>query len=320
MAKENTKEELVEFLSIGTRILTKDVMDQFIRSLGNNRTHYAATVESARRVFQESSIDFIITEFDVGESNVFHFIREIKTKHKEYVFVVLASEESNSAQKSIAQELEVDAILVKPFAASDLKVQIDAYNQKISDKNNPDLLIFQADREFREKNHQVADRMYLNLLKAFPENVRVMYRAGLHFLRKPDVESAQKYFYKALELDPEFVPAMNALGVCALKKKEFKMAHSMLTQAQAASPLNPDRPLNLCRLFMEWGTDLLKSGLRQDADNVMMQFELGRYLIMQRDYAGAVNILRKAKLPDEHPNAKEAQALIQLAMKVASIK
>src|SRR3989338_3784354 len=116
----------ISFINIGTKILAKDVMDQFIRSLGNHRTHYAVDGASARRVLKDLKVDVIILENTLVDTSAFRLLQAIKrdTQNRD-AYIILAVEENDPKLIHLSQEMEADAILIKPFTAKDLSTQIE---------------------------------------------------------------------------------------------------------------------------------------------------------------------------------------------------
>lgn len=294
-------------------------MDQFIRSLGNYRTHYGITAESAIRLFSSHEIDVVITEFELSDSNAFHLIRELRKVTKKPVHIILAVDSTEAAHEAIADELGVDGILKKPFTARDIQTQIEAYKGKGTERAKADRLLFDGDRALANKDAQAAALAYQNSLK-IAETTRGHCRMGHYFLLKRDFDSAEKHFHEALRINSACVPAIEGLGLHALKKGNYPLANDYLSEAQNLSPLNPSRPILLARLRAEWGREELKRASLKFPRDEELLFELGKFLVFEKDYAAAVRLLRDLKLPAGDPNAKDQAALVALACKLGSIK
>ena len=77
--------------------------------------------------------------------------------------------------------------------------------------------------------------------------------AGLQFFARQDYGSAEKEFTSALELDPDFDLALNALGEVYTRTGELDKA---LPLAQKLCQLTPDDPMAhaaLSRIYMQKG-------------------------------------------------------------------
>ena len=104
------------------------------------------------------------------------------------------------------------------------------------------------------------------------------------------------------------------------KRKKYKRAFVLLAEAQALSPLNPDRALWLARIHMSWGIEELQAARGRDPHNQDLRFMLGKFAVFQKDYVRAVQELSAIDLPPKHPDREEAETLIKVAKKLGSIK
>ena len=311
--------DLVTFMSVGTQILRKDLMDQYIRSLGNHRTHYAFNGQAGLRMVNEHPIDIIITEFELSDFSAFQMIRKIRMTQERLIYYVLAVDEESPALHSIAEEMEVDAVLIQPFTAQDLKTYIDVFKQKRATERSIATFLHQAEVAFGRKDFPRADKLYDLCLKLEPENSRVQLRAGLNFLSKSDYKNAQVHLKRSLELSPKSAAALSALAVLEMKSKSYKNAHEHFLTAQQLSPLNPERPISAAKNRMDWSADDLKKAFLKHPGDIDLEFEYGRILVFQREYSQAVQVFQHLRLPQGDPRTKEAQFLLQLASKLGSI-
>src|SRR5690349_2703620 len=117
----------VSVLNVGTKILLKDTMDQYIRTLGDYKTHYAPNMTSALRIFSENTIHIVITEVNLEDGSAYRLLQSLGgvASELEDLFVVIAIEERSDALMALAYELEAHSVLIKPFAAADLKTQVE---------------------------------------------------------------------------------------------------------------------------------------------------------------------------------------------------
>jgi Tfp pilus assembly protein PilF len=88
---------------------------------------------------------------------------------------------------------------------------------------------------------------------------------GLLDLRRGDPAAAEKEYRTALRLDPNFVPALVNLA-----------------------------DLNRARGRDDEGAELLRKAAAIEPDNADVRYALGLYLVRKHDYAGALDLLRRA--------------------------
>lgn len=298
-------------------------MDQFIRKLGPHRTHYALGAESARTFLQgkSSPIDVVIVEYDLPDATAFRFIRDLREDRAcDHLYYILAVEENSEPMKSLADEMEVDSILIKPFNANDLAREIETYVKRREDQKSPESLVKLAQFAFRDKNFLQSEKLYKAALDLAPDSPRILAKMAQYLILKPDLALAEKYLKKALEIDPHHLLSLQTLGTLALRKKDFQGAFRVFTKAQEYSPLNPDRPAAIARMQIAWAAETLRSATLQDPKNNDLHYELGRLAVLQRDYTLALRELRAACIPEGHPQYAECEALIQLVCKLGSLR
>ncbi|MGK5089154.1 hypothetical protein WDW86_16505 [Bdellovibrionota bacterium FG-2] len=322
MAKKESQEEGgLNFLSVGTRLLTKDVMDQYIRTMGPHRTYYATGMVAAQRVIADTIPDIILMEYEYADGTAFRLLQEIKKlPASANVFTILAVDEDSLALKNIAEEMHVDAILMKPFSAKNIEEQFLACQKRADDKTSVSSLVRQAERAFDEKAFTFADKLFRLAIQTGGENARILSKAGAYYAKVPDYTQAEKHLERAVKIDPQCVVALNELGLLYLKKKEFRQAFDYLTRAQDLSPLNPERPKVMMKLHMMWATETMKSVLMTDPGNDVLKYELAKLSIFQKDYAGAMKLFQQVKFETADPRHDEMQKYTTFLTKLSALR
>jgi len=134
----------------------------------------------------------------------------------------------------------------------------------------------------REGRLKEADKMFMsaisNPLYKHPEMVYT--NAGICANKKPDLELADKYFRKALQLNPKYAPALRAMVKSSFARKEYLATRAYLQRLQDVAALTPE---------------FLWIGVRAET-------ELG-----DRDAVSSYALLLKNK----YPEADETRALIK---------
>ncbi len=317
-------ENAIHFLNVGTKMLVKDTMDQFLRSLGKYlyKTYYAQTMQSALRVFSENTIHVLITEVELDDGSAYRLLEKLGGIEdlEDDLYVILAVEEKDPALYALAKELDVHAVLLKPFKAIDLREKMDAYKAWREMPKDPwQLLVREAQLALREKKFREAEVNFSEAIRSAPENPKNLFRVGQYYLNKPDYRLAERLFNQVLIIQPDSVPALSALGTLFLKQHDLDRAEDYFKKAQKLSPLHPDRWLELARLYLEQSVDSCKVSLRADKANIAARFLLGKLLALQKDYIGSVRELEIAvpALKDESKN--EAMTFTALSRKLGSI-
>lgn len=313
--------ERISILNVGTKILAKDVMDQYLRTLGDFRTHYAQNMSAALRVFGETNIQVLITEVDLPDGSAYRLVKELGgDKGLSDLYIILALESRSEPFLNLATEIEANAVMIKPFSAQELKTQIERYQAwKAMPKEPWVTLVEEAKMAVRDRRYRDAEIHLLDAIKVSPLNPGPHYKAGLYFLEKQDLGVAEKLLKKAIELKADYVPAMATLGRLYLQKRDLGKAEEMLSKAHAISPLNPDRLSDLVRMYLEQAVDICKTSLRVDPSEQAARLMLGKLKALQKDYVSCVQELEKV-LPDLRDSARtEAQTFMALARKLGGI-
>ncbi|MBI2605272.1 MAG: tetratricopeptide repeat protein [Deltaproteobacteria bacterium] len=321
MAKETASNGTVAILNVGTKILLKDTMDQFIRTLGDYKTHYASNMQSALRTLKEAGIDILNCEVDFNDGSVFRLLRNIDwSADTSDLFVILAIEEDRKDLRALAEELEVHAILTKPFSAADLKTLMTQYETwKALPKQPWQLLVREAKEALRENRFRQAEGSLFQAVKGAPNNPVPVLKFGEYYIEKMQYDMAEKFLKKALELKPDYVAALSAMGSLKTKTGQFENAREYFLRAQALSPLNPDRIVAMVQLQVDWSIEMCKQALRTDPGASAARYLLGKLHALDKDYAGAAREIEAAS-PQLHPDLKsEAQTFLALARKLGGL-
>ncbi|MBI3542603.1 MAG: hypothetical protein HY075_04940 [Deltaproteobacteria bacterium] len=318
----NAGQGRTSILNVGTRILLKDVMDQYFRTLGEFATHYASNMSTALRAFQENQIHIVIAEVDLVDGSVFRLVKELggPSDADDELYFIVALEQKSPALEALAQELEVDAVLYKPFAAADLKAAVDKYLAwKAMPKDPWRLLVAEARFAVRERRYRDAEMNFQEAAGAAPTNPAPLVKAAQYYAGKPDPAMTEQMLKRALALNPNHVTALSMLGTLYVSQHNLDHGEALLTKAQQLSPLNPDRSLELVRLYLERSIDACKSAARIDASNTASKLLLGKLLAIQKDYVGAVRELERILPGLRDVPRNEAQTFAALARKLGGI-
>jgi tetratricopeptide (TPR) repeat protein len=105
------------------------------------------------------------------------------------------------------------------------------------------------------------------------ENPHGLFRDGLHYLKRNDVQKAMTAFESAFRQNPADPKYMSYLGLCrVLLRKDVKVAVALCEKAAKQSIYDPDVFHNLGRVYLERGNrkkalKALMHGLQVDAGN-----------------------------------------------------
>lgn len=322
MTKKFTKEQPVHVLSIGTRILVKDVMDQYLRSLGEVKTYYASKLSTAIESHNAKLPSVIFCEQGFPEGSAVEFIDAIgglDTASDRYF--VLAAETASEELLALAMDLGIDEILVRPFATDDIMQIMERYIEKRAmDELEWVKELRVARKSFVEKRFQEADDLYGQTAKRHWENAGVLMDCSEYFLRRQQPQKALPALEKVLGEAPDHVRALHLHG-CALKRLgRYQEAAKQFTRANSMSSLNSVRNTELADTYVALADEQVATALKTESESSSLIIRRAQYQLLRRDYASLVMYLdsKRAFLSDS--GKREAEAYTVLGKKLGGLK
>lgn len=317
-----TKENSIQVLNVGTKILLADVMDQYLRSLGDVKTYYVSKQSNAVQNFNEKKPQVIFCEYAFQDGGAIEFIEKIGgLGASRDLYFVLAVEESKDDLVSLAIEKGIDEILVKPFSTDNISQIIERYFEK---KNIAAAAWAQKLRlgrvAFIEKRFQEADELYTQCAKENLENVAALIECAEYFLERKNHSLAQQISSRILERAPDNVRAMNCAGVALKRLGKLKDSVEQLQKANFFSPLNSVRHSELAEAYVLLAEEEIQSALKSESENGTLILAKARFQVLRKDYAGAVVYLDAKRSFMSDAVRKEADALSSIAKKFGGIK
>ena len=118
-----------------------------------------------------------------------------------------------------------------------------------------------------------------------------------------DLHAAVVHYRKAVDLDPQFYPALNNLGAIYEVEKDHERAEEALRKALEIEPADAEGYLNLCHVFYEQAQypealAQLQEGLKRSPNSAVGLFFLGSTYFKLGDLRQAESNLRRASALD----------------------
>lgn len=316
------KDKQIQILNVGTKILLADVMDQYLRSLGEVKTYYVSKQSNAVQNFLEKKPQVIFCEYTFQDGSAVEFIDKIGgLANSRDLYFVLAVESSSDELVSLAIEKGVDEILVKPFSTENISQIIERYFEKKNIGTAPWAEKLRRGRTaFQENRFQEADEIHTQCAKENLENIPVLVECAEFFLTRKNFSLAHQLSDRVLERSPDSVRAMHCSGLALKRLGKLKEAVERLQRANFFSPLNSIRHAELAEAYVMMAEEEIQSALKSESENSTLIIAKARYQILRKDYAGAVVYLdaKRAFLSDQAK--KEADSIIGVAKKFGGIK
>ena len=322
MTKKFTKENPVNILSVGTRILIKDVMDQYLRSLGEVKTFYASKLSTAVETFNEKKPALIFCEQSFPEGSALEFIEAIGgLDSASERYFVLAAEAASDDLVALAMEKGMDEILVKPFAIDNILQIMDRFLDKRNAQTADWVKELRAARtSFAEKRFQEADEAYGATAKKHWHNAGVLLDCADHFHRRNQPQRALPLLEKVLGESPDNVRALHLHG-CTLKRLgRLQEAGKQFARANALSPLNTMRNVELADTYVAMAEEQVVAALKAESESSSLILRRAGYQLLRRDFGSLVTYLDSKRAFLSEAAKKEAEGYSTMAKKLAGLK
>jgi DNA-binding NarL/FixJ family response regulator len=316
------KDKPVQVLSIGTKILLKDVMDTFLRSLGEVKTFYAYKQSTALETYNEKQPNIVFCEQAFPEGSALEFIRDIGGLHPSNdSYFVLATEGSSDELVALAMEKGVDEILVKPFATENIQQIVERYFEKrAASQTDWTKALRTAKQSFREKRFQESEELMMAAVKKFPDNTSVLLEAAEFFLGRNYPQNSFAMLEKLLKDAPDNTRCLHLMGSTLRKLGRAREAADYFLRAAAQSPLNSMRNVELAETYVQLADEQIQAALKNENDNTSLILTKAKFQLIRKDYAGLVAYLdtKRAFLSDA--GKKEADVFVAIAKRLGGIK
>ncbi len=319
---KSTKAEALHVLNIGTKILIKDVMDTYLRSLGETKTFYASKMSTAVETYRDKKPQIIFCEQSFAEGSALEFIQAIgglPASGDQYF--VLAAEEHSDSLVALASEKGMDEILVKPFSTENIHQIVERFKEKKEGLQQDWAIdLRNAKKSFDEKRFQEAEELYSAASKKYEKNARVQIEVAEFFVNRGLLNLAKPILDWLLAESPENVTVIQLLGTVYKKASKLKEASDYLHKAAALSPLNSLRQAELAEIFVLMAEEQIVHALKQENENTTLILTRVRFQMLRKDYLAAVTYLDAKRPYLSEAGKKEAEILSAICKKLGGLK
>jgi len=317
-----TKENPLVVLSIGTKILLKDVMDTYLRSLGEVKTFYAKKLSTAIETYNDKRPKVIFCEQNFGEGGAVEFVKAIgglPVSGSQYF--VLAVESHSDAVVSLALEGGMDEVLVKPFSTDSVQKIVERCFEKEASLKDPWVKeVADALQAFREKRFQESEVLMDAALRKNSGNLNVAIDAAEFFFQRNHITKTITLLEAILAVSPENVRALSLMGSACKRAGQLQRAMQFFLKSNHLSPLNSQRNVEAAEAYILLAEDQIQQALRNDNEHSGLILARAQFFLLRKEYGPMVTYLdaKRAFLSD--PAKKEADGLVIAAKKIGGIR
>lgn len=322
MTKDFFKDKPVQILNVGTKILVKDVMDQYLRSLGDVKTYYASKLSVAIESYHEKRQEVVFCEQSFPEGGALDFIDVIgglDTFSDRYF--ILAVESPSDALFSLAMEKGIDELLVKPFNTENIWQIMERYAEK---RKISELVwvkeLRAAQSAYLEKRFQEADELFGSAARKHWNNSGVLLDVAQYFFARQQTQKSVPLLERVLQDFPENVRALNLYGSVLKRLGKFQDAIRHFKLANQFSSLNNGRNVEMADAYVSLAEEQILSALKFDSESSSLILRRAQYQLLRRDYGSLVNYLESKRSFISDSARKEADGYAALAKKLGGLK
>jgi len=316
------KDKAIQVLSIGTKILMKDVMDTYLRSLGEVKTFYAHKLSTALETYKEKKPQIIFCEQSFPEGSALEFIKsigELQVSGDQYF--VLATEGASDELVSLAVEKGIDEVLVKPFATENIHQIVERYLEKSAMAELDWVKELRVARQsYRENRFQEAEELFVLAARKFPGNANVLLESAEYFLGRGNPKHAHEYLETVLKESPDNVRALHLMGLALKKMGHYNEAALRFLKATVLSPMNSLRNSELAETYLFMAEEQIQAALKNENEHPGLILSKAKYQLVRKDYVALVTYLDAKRAYLTETGKKEADTIVAIAKKLGGIK
>jgi len=114
-----------EILIVDDTAVLRNIMKVQLQRMGFSQIHEAQDGRAAMKILHTQKIDLVISDWNMPVMNGFELLREIRAnKFLQDILFILVTAEATEARISMALQLKVDELILKPFTLEILERKI----------------------------------------------------------------------------------------------------------------------------------------------------------------------------------------------------
>lgn len=247
-----TPDRIMTFLVVDDQREVRKSIRKMLGSLGYTSVLEEKDGLDAWQRLQTDPVDVAIVDlFMPGLSGIDLLRRVRKDERLRGLPFIMVTGELAEEIVAEAAETDVDAYIIKPFAAQTLEEKINAVLER---RSNPSPLegrlqlarVFLEEGEYNRALGELKAAMTLQ-----PENPRVYQHLGELYVCRGMLEDAEKAFQRAIHYGPRFTRAYDSLADVYARRGDRERVVAAMRKAAAISPKNAGRQMNLGKALLE---------------------------------------------------------------------
>ncbi|MGE0174287.1 MAG: tetratricopeptide repeat protein [Oligoflexales bacterium] len=275
-------------------------LKSFLANLGFKNVKLVNTVEEARRELLTLSVAFIVSEWNIGETNGITFCRELKaTKSTKDISFMLITAENLRDDVVLASEGGIDGYLLKPFTFDDFADSVDNIIRAKTAPSKLNEMLTAAELLLKQGQDAEASATLKKIIDSKPKSARAYNLLAQICLKNGELGEAEEYLTKAIRYNPEFIPSYQELASVYMKTKKAPELVEVAKKLNSLSPNNPKYTIILANAHLEnnegeEAEKYFKKSIRLSPKLAQAYKGLGMLNMIREEYAEAMKNFHKA--------------------------
>jgi len=213
---------------------------------------YAHNGREALRILRKEPIDAVLMDYNMPEmqgGEALSIIRDDRILRD--IPVIMITAQAYTDYVAEAAESYVDALILKPLT---IKLLENKVADVVAKANNPPPIVahLKRARDFEDQGDlDMAIQEARRAMELDPDSSRAIRELGHFYLKKEDLEEAEKWLLQAARMNHMDVIAFHNLGELYLKQDNIDEAHHYFEKAMEISPRHLDRGINFGKTLVQ---------------------------------------------------------------------
>lgn len=287
-------------------ILIVDDMDNMCRSIRSmlkilnygSSFRLAGNGREALQILRQFSVDIAIIDWNMPVMTGIELLDNIREDRElRDMPVIMITAEANSEIVAEAAESDIDAYLLKPITVKTLGAKLEKVVERANTPPESVRLLKEVRNLLEKEAFEEASVLCKTAIEADRSSSRPIRTMGEIFFRKGDIDTAERWFVKAAQMNHLDVFSFHHLGDIYLKRNDFDKAFRFYEKAMKISPRHVDRAINFGKVLLQKGkidkaTSVFENGIRLSGNPVELREDVARSCMAAGAYDAALTQLQ----------------------------
>jgi tetratricopeptide (TPR) repeat protein len=271
----------------------------FLTNLGLKNVKLVNSVEEARRELLTLSVAFVISEWNIGDTNGITFCRELKSvaSNKNVAFLLITAENLRD-DVVLASEGGVDGYLLKPFTFDDFADAVDNITRSKSAPSKLNEMLNGAELLFKQDKLDAAQKQLQQIIST-QKSARAFNLLAQICIKRNKLDEAEEYLTKAIFFNPDYIPSYQELSSVYMRTHKTAELVQVAKKLNSLSPNNPKYTIILANAYLEnnegdEAEKYFKKSIRLSPKLAQAYKGLGLLNMIREEYAEAMKNFNKA--------------------------